>query len=174
MNRATLKRLERAAAHLTCLACQRSFAPVPNPRPRKYQFTPDAASSRAALLVPALVTCSGCNRVRFDIAKMPDEGKHRARPYSGPPDSFPSGLLRLTVGPQAIPNSIEQWLNRMVGLPIIPEVGGEKVDPKCKLTYRLVAAVASGSEPRVSSGITEPLVVMWVTDDLPPLSMCSS
>lgn len=78
MNRTALKRLERATAHLTCSACRRPFAPIPNPRPRKYQFTRNAARELAALLVPARVTCPGCNRIRFDIAKMLDEHKVRA------------------------------------------------------------------------------------------------
>ena len=78
MNRTALKRLEQLAAHLMCSECKRSFAPTPNPRPRKYRFTRDAARNLAALLVPARVTRPGCNRGRFDITRMPDEHKRRA------------------------------------------------------------------------------------------------
>ncbi|VTR97935.1 unnamed protein product [Gemmata massiliana] len=78
MNRTALKRLEQLAARLTCSACKRSFAPVPNPRPRQYQFTREAARELAALVLPARVTCVGCDRVRFDINLMPNESKHRA------------------------------------------------------------------------------------------------
>ncbi|VTR97823.1 unnamed protein product [Gemmata massiliana] len=78
MNRTVLKRLEQLAAHLTCSECNRSFAPVPNPRPHKYQFTREAVRELAALLLPARVKCSGCDRVRFDINLMPDEHKARA------------------------------------------------------------------------------------------------
>ncbi|VTR92897.1 unnamed protein product [Gemmata massiliana] len=38
----------------------------------------DAVRELAALLLPARVTCPGCNRIRFDIAKMLDEHKVRA------------------------------------------------------------------------------------------------
>ncbi|AMV23776.1 hypothetical protein VT84_05145 [Gemmata sp. SH-PL17] len=78
MNRTAMKRLEQLAAHLTCSVCKRSFAPVPNPRPRKHQFTREAIRELAALLVPARVMCVGCDRVRFDINLMPDEHKARA------------------------------------------------------------------------------------------------
>ncbi|VTR94056.1 unnamed protein product [Gemmata massiliana] len=78
MNRTALKRLEQLAASLTCSMCKRSFALVPNLQPRKYQFTQEAVRELAALLVPARVTCAGCDRVRFDINLMPDQHKARA------------------------------------------------------------------------------------------------